>query len=117
MHAAKKETSPAKGEMGGDTEEPLKLLLFLLPAYLALDAVEEDLQRLRYQHHTGGMLRFKQPEHGLWSQRAGIHDAGARMKQRHFNGQFKHVTQRKHREGTVFRLDIDQCNSCSRITR
>ena len=94
MHTAKKETPPAKGEMGSDTEEPLKLLLFLLPAYLALDAVEEELQRLGYQHHTGGMLRFKQPEQGLWSQRAGIHDARARMKQRHFNGQFKHVTQR-----------------------
>ena len=94
MHAAKKETPPVKRETHSDAKQLLKLFLFLLSAYLALDAVEEELQGLGYQHHTRRMLLFKQPEQFLWDQGAGINNARSRMKQRHFNGQFEHVAQR-----------------------
>ncbi len=95
--------------------EHLPLFYFLLAAHLAFDAVHEELQCLRHQHHAGDMLGCKQLEQGFWYQRTRIHDACSTAKQGDLDSHFKHMTQREDRECPVTCLDVDDLDPCIRI--
>src|SRR5712692_4388853 len=57
VDSAKEDASPCERQASSDTQKHLKLLFSLLATHFTLNTVQEELQRLRYQHHAGDVLR------------------------------------------------------------